>query len=77
MKDYIENLPLIDTHMHRISHLREPDFGQIAGGVLSGPNQHYHSRQRILFGVLVDELRKRFAMPETAPPLAVDRKSVV
>ena len=31
MKDYIENLPLIDTHMHRISHLREPDFGQIAG----------------------------------------------
>lgn len=74
MKDYIENLPLIDTHMHRISHLREPDFGQIAGGVLSGPNQHYHSRQRILFGVLVDELRKRFAMPETAPPLAVEEE---
>lgn len=74
MKDYIENLPLIDTHMHRISHLREPDFGQIAGGVLSGSNQPYHSRQRILFGVLVDELRKRFAMPETAAPLAVEEE---
>lgn len=74
MKDYMKSLPLIDTHMHRISHLREPDFGQIAGGALSGPNQPYHSRQRIMFGIFVDELRRRFSMPETATPLAVEEE---
>lgn len=74
MKDYIDHIPLIDTHMHRISYLREPDFGQIAGGSLCGPNQPRHSRQRILFEVLMDGLRERFSMPETATPQEVEEE---
>ena len=74
MKDYIASVPLIDTHMHRISYQREPDFGQIAGGSLAGPGQEKHARQRLLFHVWIDQLKERFSMPPSATPEEVERE---
>ena len=34
MYDVLKEIPLIDTHVHRVHPEREPEFGQIAGGYM-------------------------------------------
>ena len=49
MYDVLKEIPLIDTHVHRVHPEREPEFGQIAGGYIKGSGQEYHSRCTILY----------------------------
>ena len=64
MYDMLKDIPLIDTHVHRIHPGREPEFGQIAGGYIKGKGQEYHARQTILYEMLMQALRVKFGMSE-------------
>ena len=64
MYAYVNELPLIDSHTHRCLYHQEPDFGQLAGGTIGGPSQERHARQRLLFDMFLEEMRKRFGMEE-------------
>ena len=66
MYEYLKTVPLIDTHVHRVHPDHAPEFGQIAGGYIPGPGQEKHARQTILYGMIMEELRKYFGMPEGA-----------
>lgn len=64
--DKIKEIPLIDTHVHRIHPDRELDFGTIGGGYIQGPNQEMYSRQTIIYHMMMEELRNEFKMSENA-----------
>lgn len=59
-------IPLIDTHVHRVHPNRTPAFGNIGGGYIDGPNQESHARQTILYGMVMEALRKEFALSDSA-----------
>lgn len=60
----LNDIPLIDTHVHRVHPNRAGDFGGIAGGFIPGPNQEKHARQTLLYGMIMEALRKQFHLPE-------------
>lgn len=62
----LQSIPLIDTHAHRFHPNRCGDFGTVAGGYIPGPNQQLHSRQTLLYRMMIEKLRRRFDMPEEA-----------
>lgn len=66
MYDVLKEIPLIDTHVHRVHPEREPEFGQIAGGYIKGSGQEYHSRCTILYEMIMQELRVKFGMEKDA-----------
>lgn len=68
----LQDIPLIDTHVHRFHPNRCGDFGTVAGGYIPGPDQQIHSRQTLLYRMVIEQLRKRFAMPETASPEEIE-----
>ena len=72
MQEFLESVPIIDTHMHRILPEKEPDFGQIAGGSIAGPDQERHARRRVLFSMLTQALREEFAMEDDTPAEEVE-----
>lgn len=57
-------IPLIDTHVHRVHPDRAPDWSSLGGGYIPGPGQEHFGRQTILYGMVMEQLRKTFAMPE-------------
>lgn len=57
-------IPLIDTHVHRVHPGRAPEWGSLGGGYIPGPGQEAFGRQTILYGMVMEQLRKKFAMPE-------------
>ena len=64
MYDVLKEIPLIDTHVHRVHPDREPEFGQIAGGYIKGRGQEQHARCTILYEMLMQALRVKFGMSE-------------
>lgn len=64
---FLNTVPLIDTHVHRVHPNRAVEFGQIAGGYIPGPNQEKHARQTLLYGMIMEKLREYYAMPEQTP----------
>lgn len=62
MYELLKNIPLIDTHVHRTHPDREPEFGQIAGGYIPGPRQEWHSRQTLLYSMVMQALREHYGM---------------
>ena len=64
----LQNIPLIDTHVHRFHPNRCGDFGTVAGGYIPGPDQQIHSRQTLLYRMVIEKLRRHFGMPEDASP---------
>lgn len=67
LREFLNSVPLIDTHVHRTHPDREPEFGQIAGGYIPGPNQEKHARQTLLYGMIMEKLRKYYGMPDNTP----------
>lgn len=74
MYEILKEIPLIDTHVHRIHPDREPEFGKIAGGYIDGPGQEYHSRQTILYEMFMQALRVKFGMSEDATNKQVEEE---
>lgn len=74
MYEYLKTIPLIDTHVHRVHPNREPEFGQIGGGYIAGPNQEKHSRQTLLYGMIMEKLRAYYGMPEGTPLWEVEKE---
>lgn len=68
----LQGIPLIDTHVHRFHPNRCGDFGTVAGGYIPGPDQRLHSRQTLLYGMVIEKLRVHFGMPEDASPEQVE-----
>lgn len=63
----LEEIPLIDTHVHRVHPDRSPEWGNLGGGYVAGPDQERHSRQTILYHMIMEELRREFGMSAEAP----------
>ena len=57
-------IPLIDTHVHRVHPGRAPQWGNLGGGYIPGPGQEAHGRQTILYGMVMEELRRKFGMSQ-------------
>lgn len=57
-------IPLIDTHVHRVHPGRAPQWGCLGGGYIPGSGQEAHGRQTILYGMVMEQLRKKFQMSE-------------
>jgi len=57
-------IPLIDTHVHRVHPDRAPQWGNLGGGYIPGPGQEAHGRQTILYGMVMEELRRKFGMSQ-------------
>ncbi|MCD2492001.1 amidohydrolase [Lacrimispora sp. NSJ-141] len=72
MYEALKDMPLIDTHVHRVHPDREPEFGKIAGGYIDGPGQDRNSRQTILYEMVIQALRERFGMPEDTSDAEVE-----
>ena len=70
----LQNISLIDTHAHRFHPKRSGDFGTVAGGYIPGPGQQIHSRQTMLYRMVIENLRKKFDMPETASVSEVEQE---
>lgn len=74
MYDALKEIPLIDTHVHRVHPDREPEFGQIAGGYIKGTGQERHSRCTILYEMIMQELRVKFGMKEDTSNEQVEKE---
>lgn len=59
-------IPLIDTHVHRVHPNRAPQWGSLGGGYIPGPGQEGFGRQTILYGMVMERLRQHFEMPPEA-----------
>lgn len=70
----LSQIPLIDTHVHRVHPNRSPELGNLGGGYIPGPKQEYHSRQTILYHMIMEELRKRYQMPESVSMEEVEKE---
>lgn len=70
----IQEIPLIDTHVHRVHPDRSPEFGHVGGGYIDGPNQAHHARQTILYHMVIEALRKEFQLPEEMPVEDVEQE---
>lgn len=57
-------IPLIDTHVHRVHPDRAPDWSNLGGGYIPGPGQEKFGRQTLLYGMVMERLREAFAMGE-------------
>lgn len=55
-------IPLIDTHVHRVHPNRAPQWGSLGGGYIPGPGQENFGRQTILYGMVMERLRQYFGM---------------
>lgn len=55
-------IPLIDTHVHRVHPDRAPDWSNLGGGYIPGPGQEEFGRQTLLYGMIMERLRERFGM---------------
>lgn len=64
--EQLGEIPLIDTHVHRFLPSREGDFSAIAGGYIPGPGQQEFGRQTLLYGMIMEALRKKFGFAQTA-----------
>ena len=74
MYEYLKTIPLIDTHVHRVHPDHAPEFGNIAGGYIPGPDQEAHSRQTLLYGMIMERLRRLYGMPEGTPFQTVEKE---
>lgn len=63
--DELKKVPLIDIHAHRIHPDRAPDLSQVSG-YIPGPGQEIHSRNTLLYGMIMERLRTYFRMPKQA-----------
>ena len=66
MKEELYQIPLIDTHVHRVHPNRTPLWGNLGGGYIPGPEQDAFGRQTILYGMIMEQLRRKFDMCEDA-----------
>ena len=57
-------IPAIDTHVHRIHPGRAPLWGNLSGGYIPGLRQEEFARDTVFYGMVMEELRKYFHMPE-------------
>lgn len=73
-QEQIQSIPLIDTHVHRFHPNRCGDFANVAGGYIPGPDQQIHARQTILYHMIIEKLRSRFAMPQDASAQEVEQE---
>lgn len=62
----LQQIPLIDTHVHRVHPGRAPQWGNLGGGYIPGPGQEAFGRQTILYGMVMERLRKTFGMADDA-----------
>lgn len=67
-------IPLIDTHVHRVHPNRAPQWGSLGGGYIPGPGQEAFGRQTFLYGMVMERLREKFSMPADAPLEAVEQE---
>lgn len=67
-------IPLIDTHVHRVHPGRAPQWGCLGGGYIPGPGQEEHGRQTILYGMVMEQLRKKFEMPEDSSHSQIEQE---
>ena len=66
LEQELYQIPLIDTHVHRVHPDRAPQWGNLGGGYIQGPGQEAFGRQTILYGMVMEALRKKFEMDENA-----------
>ena len=66
LEQELYQIPLIDTHVHRVHPNRAPQWGNLGGGYIQGPGQEAFGRQTILYGMVMEALRKKFEMDENA-----------
>lgn len=62
--DELYQIPLIDTHVHRVHPDRAPQWGSLGGGYIPGPGQEEFGRQTILYSMVMERLREKFAMSQ-------------
>lgn len=67
-------IPLIDTHVHRVHPGRAPDWSCLGGGYIPGPGQEDFGRQTILYGMVMERLREAFGMPEDSAMEEIERE---
>lgn len=73
-EEELKRTGLIDTHVHRVHPGRSPEFGNLGGGYIPGPAQEIHSRQTLLYHMVMEELRREFGMEEDAPLQQVEEE---
>lgn len=66
LEQELYQIPLIDTHVHRVHPDRAPQWGNLGGGYIPGPGQENFGRQTILYGMVMERLRRKFGMCENA-----------
>lgn len=66
LEQELYQIPLIDTHVHRVHPDRAPQWGNLGGGYIQGPGQEAFGRQTILYGMVMEALRQKFEMDENA-----------
>ncbi len=66
LEQELYQIPLIDTHVHRVHPDRAPQWGNLGGGYIPGPGQENFGRQTILYGMVMERLRMKFGMRENA-----------
>ena len=74
LKEELYQIPLIDTHVHRIHPNRTPQWGNLGGGYIPGPEQDAFGRQTILYGMVMEQLRRKFDMCEDATMEQIERE---
>lgn len=67
-------IPMIDTHVHRVHPNRAPELSHLGGGYIDGPGQAENGRQTLLYGMILEALRQEFAMPETATTKEIEQE---
>ena len=67
-------IPLIDTHVHRVHPNLAPDWSCLGGGYIPGPGQEDFGRQTVLYGMVMERLRKTFGMPKDSSMEEVERE---
>lgn len=71
---HLEEIPLMDTHVHRFHPNRAGNFTAVAGGSIAGPDQQEHARQTILYGMVIDALRQQYGMAAETRMEQVERE---
>jgi len=67
-------IPLIDTHVHRVHPDRMPDWSNAGGGYIPGPGQEVFGRQTVMYGMVMEDLRKKLGMPEESTMEQVEQE---
>lgn len=71
-QDWLWDIPLIDTHVHRVHPNRTPPLGNLGGGYIPGPQQERFGRGTLLYGMIVDALRAKLDLAPDAADDAVE-----